>query len=113
MILTVTEKTGHRASSVAWPTGAAVRRVGTRAPCGPRPGSQAHVLCATRAETGGGQSVCDEAPPARLDASRVGDDSDYVTDAVTRVSDATTAAQRRRRRTFTIDVHCAISNQAI
>ena len=28
----------------------------------------------------GGQSLCDEAPPARLDASRVGDDNDYVTE---------------------------------
>ena len=42
----------------------------------------------------GGQSVCDEAPPARLDASRIGDDNDYVTYAVTRVSDATTTATR-------------------
>ena len=77
--------------------GAAVRRVGTRAPCDSRPGSQAHVLCATRAETGRGPDslqrdsagarragvrrgrrgllrarVYDEAPPARH-ASRVGD----------------------------------------
>ena len=33
-------------------SGLAVRRAGTRVPCGTRPGSQAHVLCTTRVETG-------------------------------------------------------------
>ena len=110
----VSEKTAHRcrrvsgACSVARPTGAAVRRVGTCAPCGNRPGSHAHVLCTTRAEAGRGPVslrkdtaapvrglagvrrvrrglICtcktdyDEAPPARY-ASRVGDDHDTIYD---------------------------------
>ena len=52
---------GSSASSVAWPTPPncrpadgrcselAVRRAGTSVPCGPHPGSHAHVLCTTGA----------------------------------------------------------------